>query len=126
MKKYIMFVVLMMGTACMVFISGVKFPTPLALMVLICAVGADFLTTYLCLRARGKEGNPVIAFLLKRIGIWGTFGLMACVWLVFIMLRWLPSDLGSQTAIACTYWLVPINNLMVLKRLSRACKNTSA
>lgn len=122
--KYIVFVVLMMGTACMVLIAGVTFSTPVALTVLICAVSADFLTTYACLKLRGKEGNPVIAFLFRKIGIGGTFGLMVGIWTVFILLRWLPSTAGIQTAVACAYWLVPINNLMVLKRLNR--KNHAA
>ena len=115
--KYIMFVVLMLGTACMVFIAGIQFPTPVALMVLIGAVGADFLTTYACLRMRGKEGNPAIAFLFKKIGVAGTFVLMACLWAVIIPLRVLPAPESAQTAIACAYWLVPMNNLLVLRRL---------
>ena len=103
----------------MLLFTGVTFPTPIALTVLICAVGADFLTTYACLRIRGKEGNPVVAFLFKKIGIGGTFGLMACLWVLVIVFRWLPSSTGVQTAIACTYWLVPMNNLIVLRKLSR-------
>lgn len=118
--KYVAFVVLMLGTASVIFISGFRLPTPMALMVLVMAVSADFLTTYLCLRKKGREGNPVIAFLLKRIGVWGTFGLMACIWAAVILFRWLPADVGSQTAIAFTYWLVPTNNLLVLGRLNRA------
>lgn len=118
--KYIVFVVLMLGTACAVLISGLRFSTPVALAVLIGAVSADFLLTYLCLRVQGKEGNPVIAFLFKKIGIGGTFGLMLVIWTVFIAYRWLPATIGIQTAVACAYWLVPMNNLMVLRKLSRS------
>ena len=122
MKKYIMFVALMMSVACMVLLSGFTLPTLWGLVLFICAIGADFLTTYLCIRSRGTEGNPVIAFLFKRISVGGTFLMMACLWSVFIWLRWLPSNLNVQTATACTYWLVPMNNLVVLKRLMKGGK----
>ena len=122
MKKYIMFVALMMSVACMVLLSGFTFPTLWGLVLFICAISADFLTTYLCIRSSGTEGNPVIAFLFKRIGVGGTFLMMACLWSVFIWLRWLPSNLNVQTATACTYWLVPMNNLVVLKRLMKGGK----
>lgn len=118
--KYIVFVVSMMGAAYMILFSGFRLPTPVALVSLICAVSADFLTTYLCLREQRKEGNPVIAFLFAKIGIGGTFGLLACIWVVFILFRWLPSTHGIQTAIACVYWAVPVNNLIVLRKVKEA------
>jgi len=119
LKKYIAFVVLMMSTACVVFIAGVRFPTVVALCVLVGAVAMDFLTTYLCLRKSGREGNPVIAFLFRKLTIGGTFALMLVIWGLFIWFRWLPSNVGNQTAIALTYWLIPINNAIVLRRLCR-------
>lgn len=126
MKKYIVFVVAMMATACMMLISGFRLPTPVALIMLVCAVSADFLTTYLCLREQRKEGNPVIAFLFKKIGVGGTFGLLACMWIVFIWLRWFPSTHGIQTAIAYVYWAVPVNNLIVLKKAKEANRKNLA
>lgn len=116
-----MFVALMMGTACMIFLTEFKLhfhpTTAIGLTILIVGVSLDFLTTYLCLRVSGKEGNPVIAFLMRKITVFGTFGLMALLWVVFIELRFLHSDVYSQFAIACTYWLVPGNNILVLRKL---------
>jgi len=126
LKKYIAFIVLMFSTALVVFYLGLRLPTPAALVVLVMAVGADFLTTYLCLRQSGREGNPVMAFLFRRVGIGGTYGLMVCVWIAVIWFRWLPTDVGSQTAIAFTYWLVPLNNLIVLRRLHRMNRKNTA
>jgi len=124
--KYIMFVVLMLGTACMILISGFTLPTVIALMVLVLAVASDFLTTLACLKKRGKEGNPVIAFLLKKMGVLETFGLMAGIWTCLIVFRWLPATEGIQTAVAFTYWLVPVNNLIVLRRLNGASRKSHA
>jgi len=117
--KYLLFVLLMLGTACTIFISGLEFATIVALIVFLCAISADFLSTYLGLKVGGREGNPVIAFLFKKLTVGGTFALMGVLWTAFILWRFLPSNAGSQTAIALTYWLVPVNNFVVLKRLQR-------
>lgn len=123
MKKYVLFVILVLATAYAILYLSVKtgfvLPTAGSLAVLITAVSMDFLSTHLCLRAKGREGNPVIAFLFKKLTVWGTFGLMACIWIAFIWLRFLPSNDYSQMAIAFTYWLVPGNNLIVLRRLKK-------
>jgi hypothetical protein len=103
----------------MIYISEFHLQTIISLAILILAVTSDFITTWLCLRRTGKEGNPVIVTLFKKIGVLGTFGLMACLWVLLIVFRWLPADNGSQTAIALTYWLVPMNNVNVLRRLNR-------
>jgi phosphatidylglycerophosphate synthase len=119
MKKFIMFAALVMGLAVMVMLSGLTFSTPVSFVILAVAVSGDFLTTYLCLRAQGKEGNPAVAFLFKRIGIGGTFMVMVGIWGLFIAFRWLPSSLGAQTAVALVYWIVPVNNTVVLRRLNK-------
>lgn len=121
--KYLLFIALMLGTACAIYISGLQLSLTVALIVFLSAVSADFITTYLCLKVGGREGNPVIAFLFKTLTVGGTFGLMGCIWILFILWRFLPSNAGSQTAIALTYWLVPINNALVLRKLmKRQCK----
>ena len=117
--KYIIFIVLMLGAACLVLLFVPPLPTAIAFLVLISAVALDFWTTYRCLKKNGREGNPVIAFLFKKVGVFGTFGIMVGIWALFITLRWLPSEPGIQTAVAFAYWLVPVNNLAVLRRLSR-------
>ena len=117
--KYIIFVVVMLGIACLIQISGFAFPTWIALLVLILAIASDFLTTWACLRKQGSEGNPVMALLFRKIGLYKTFGLMAGIWVCFIVFRWLGTTAASQTAVALVYWMVPMNNIVVLVRLHR-------
>lgn len=120
--KFVLFVMLLLGTACLVFISGLVFPTVVALLLLILAVGTDFLTTYLCYEKKGREGNPVMAFLHRKIGLRSSFILMAGVWALIIIIRFVPAVESAQTAIAISYWWVPLNNVAVLRRLSKkAC-----
>ena len=108
----------MLGIACLIQISGFAFPTWIALLVLILAIAFDFLTTWACLRKQGREGNPVMALLFRKIGLYKTFGLMAGIWVCFIVFRWLGTPDGSQTAVALVYWMIPINNSVVLMRLN--------
>ncbi len=117
--KYVGFMVLMLGTAFLILISGFTLPTTVALLLLILAVTADFYTTWRCLKERGREGNPMMAFLFKRIGLRLSFCIMAGLWTVIIIYRFLPAVEGIQTAIALVYWVVPLNNLVVLRRLRR-------
>lgn len=117
--KYAIFIVLMFGTASLVLLFVPALPTAIALLILILAVALDFFTTYRCLKRGGREGNPVIAFFFRKIGVLGTFGVMAGIWVCFIVFRLLPGEPGIQTAVAFAYWLVPINNIVVLRRLSR-------
>lgn len=117
--KLFAFVAIVLGTACVLMLSGFHLPTFASLAVLLFAIGCDDLTTYLCLKKSGREGNPIAAFLMKKAGIKGTIIIMACIWGVIIYTRWLPSQPSSQTAIAFAYLLVPINNLWVLRRLTK-------
>ena len=126
--KYIIFVVVMLGIACLIQISGFAFPTWIALLVLILAIASDFLTTWACLRKQGREGNPVMALLFRKIGLYKTFGLMAGIWVCFIVFRWLGTTAASQTAVALVYWMIPMNNMLVLVKLNRKtvrCVNPS-
>ncbi len=117
--KYAIFIALMLGTASLVLLSGLAFPTVVALVVLLSAVASDFYTTLRCLQEKGREGNPVVALLFRKVGIYKTFGLMAILWICFIMFRWIHEPAGTQTAVALIYWYVPVNNMIVLKRLKR-------
>ena len=126
--KYIIFVVVMLVTAFLIQISGFSFPTWIALLVLILAIASDFLTTWACLRKQGREGNPVMALLFRKIGLYKTFGLMAGIWVCFIVFRWLGTTAASQTAVALVYWMIPMNNMVVLVKLNRKtarCVNPS-
>ena len=117
--KYVGFIVMMLATAYLIHISGFTLPTTVALSILILAITADFYTTWRCLKERGKEGNPMVAFLFKRVGLRASFGLMARLWVLIIVFRVVPATESAQTAIALVYWVVPLNNLIVLRRLRR-------
>lgn len=124
MRKFIAFAILFMGIGVAVFLSGFTMPTALSLTVFVLAIISDSFTTWLCLRKRGQEGNPVAAFLFKKVGFGGTCIFMAGIWVAIITFRFLPAIDNAQTAIACAYWLVPLNNLLVLRRLTRATAAT--
>ena len=118
-RAYIIFGACMMGIGALMMYLGIHLPREISLPVLLMAVVMDFLTTYLCLKAKGREGNPIVAALFKRIGIAGTFAVMVCIWVAFIYFRWWPSEPVAQTIVAIVYWIVPINNTIVLKRLTK-------
>ena len=117
--KYLAFMALMLGTMYLILFSGLAFPTVVALVVLVSAVILDFYTTLRCLKEKGREGNPVVALLFRKVGIYKTFALMAILWTCFILFRWIHEPVGTQTAISLIYWYVPVNNLIVLRRLKR-------
>jgi len=60
-----------------------------------------------------------MSLLFRKIGLYKTFGLMAGIWVCFIVFRWLGTPDGSQTAVALVYWMIPINNTVVLVKLNR-------
>lgn len=117
--KYIIFVALLLGTAILILFSGFTLPTAIALTVLVLAVTSDFYTTWRCLKEKGREGNPVVGFLFRKIGLYKSFGLLVIMWVCFIVFRWLGQPESIQTAVALAYWLIPMNNLMVLMRLRK-------
>ncbi len=119
--KYVIFILLMFGTAILVLATGLALPTVVALLILVSAVSADFYTTWACMQKQGTEGNPVMALMFRKIGLRKAFGVMAMIWIIFIMFRWLPQTTNIQTAIAFAYWLVPLNTTMVLLRLKKSC-----
>ena len=123
MRKYIAFVALCMCVAIAVFLSGFTLPTSIAITVLILAIASDTTTTYLCLRKKGEEGNPVVAKLFKKLGYKGTTAVWLVIWVLIIYFRVLPATEQVQTAVAFAYWIVPMNNLMVLRRLTK--RNTA-
>lgn len=117
--KFIWFCLLMFSVAIIVLLSGFQLPTAGGLILFISAILADDVTTYICLKLGGTEGNPVVSFLFRKIRIKefriiGTFVLMGVLWALIIYFRWLPASEAVQTAIACAYWLVPINNILVI------------
>lgn len=125
MLKYAVFLLTMLAVATFVLATGLLLTMPISLILLLAAVLADFCTTLLCLKEHGREGNPIIALLLKKLGVWGTFGLMGLFWVVLIVFRWLPATESVQTAVAVSYWMVPVNNALVLRKLKLIKKQRS-
>lgn len=118
-KHFVLFVGGMVTLAILMELKGIHIPTLYSLALFLLAIAGDFLTTYLCMRKMGTEGAPVAAFLFKKFGTRGAFLITAMIWAVIIYFRWLPSATTSQTAVAVAYCMVPINNLVVLIRLTR-------
>jgi hypothetical protein len=117
--KFYWFTALMFCTGIVLMLLGVTFPRTIALVVLLGAIFTDQFTTYKCLKLSGREGNPVVAFAMRKISVWGTFMVSACIWALYIRFMWMNSQVNVQTAIALTYWLVPVNNILVLRRLNK-------
>jgi len=117
--KNIVFMALMFGIACLVLLTGLVLPLVVALLVLLVAITADFYTTWRCLKIGGIEQNPVVAFLFRRIGLSKTFGLMVILWVCYIVFVWTPQAGNVQTAVAFVYWVVPLNNVIVLRKMSK-------
>jgi hypothetical protein len=92
-----------------------------AMVILAIGVCLDMLSTYLCFINGGQEGNPAAAWMIKKLGIFGLFGTVAAIWAVlFKFVIFAPNaSIYAQTALAITYWAVPVNNFLVLKRLLR-------
>lgn len=126
MLRFVGFIIVMMGLAVSVLASSFRLPEWAALTVFAMAVLADELTTYACLRVGGQEGNPVIAYLFRKISVRGTFALMGVLWILFIVFRLAPATPGVQTAIAIAYLLVPVNNLIVYLKYSRRMARTQS
>ena len=122
--KFWWFTALMFATGIMWMLIGITLPRQVALVLLLLAVFSDMFLTYQCLRYTGKEGNPVVAFAMKKFSVWGTFMISACLWALYIKFKWTDSVPSVQTAIALTYWLVPLNNLLVLRKLKVARAST--
>ena len=101
--------------------TGIHLTETEAMAILAVGVCLDILSTYLCFVNGGKEQNPAGAWVIKKIGIFGLFGCIAAVWvLLFKFIIFPPSaNIYAQTALALTYWAVPVNNFLVLKRLLR-------
>ena len=118
--KIVAFMALMLGTAVGLQLMRVSLPTLIALMIFVCAIILDFVTTWKCLKRGGKEGNPLVAGLFKKIGVKKTFALTATAWILIIVFRWLPTTQIGQTSVALVYWLVPLNNIMVIRRMTIA------
>jgi membrane-associated HD superfamily phosphohydrolase len=90
-----------------------------AMATLAIGVSLDIVSTYLCFINGGKEQNPAAAWVIKKISIFGLFGVVALIWVAIFWFIVRDSNIYAQAALAITYWAVPVNNFLVLKRLLR-------
>lgn len=104
--------------------TGFQLPTSAALSLLLAAIAADTATTYLCLKRGGKETNPIVGFLMKKLGLFWTFAMVWIVWAMLIHFNYLRTNISTQTAISVVYWLVPVNNVVVFWRLGKKEENS--
>jgi len=125
MGKFIAFCALMLAVAVAVFYSGFALPTQVNVGLLLGAAVTDSFTTWLCLRKKRQEGNPVVAFLFKKIGFFGTLAIWYALFGLNIWFKYIPSDVHSQTGVWCAYWLVPLNNLWVYWKAWRRNKKAA-
>lgn len=128
MKKYIAFSVGMMLALIAIILAeaktGIHTSSNVSMAMLIAGICSDMLSTYLCFKHGGREQNPAAAWLIKKITIFGLFGVFACIWGAFFWFSFRHSNIYAQSALAIVYWSVPINNMWVLRRLMKAQKST--
>lgn len=95
---------------------------PLALTVTLFSAGVvfDYGTTVKASRLGGKEGNPFVNILFKKVGVekGGLITMALFALMVIFMFRGSPAYM--QLAVGCAYWLIPVNNLMVIRRLKKS------
>lgn len=90
-------------------------PLGLTVTLLVLASIADYLTTLKASSLGAKEGNPLVNLLFKGVGV-KVGGLITLAFLVpFILLMFVKAPAYGQLALGCTYWIVPVNNLMVIR-----------
>ncbi len=118
-KSFVAMLSLMIAAIYAIGQIGISMPTLASLLLLIGEVAADTTTTYLCLKKHGAESNPVVAFLFKKLGYIWTFVLVWAVWAWLITGNFLRTNELTQTAFVIVYGFVPVNNLVVLWRLSK-------
>lgn len=98
---------------------GLSPPFSLTCALLMSAVVGDYGTTVKALRMGGKEGNPFVGMLFNKIGV-GKGGLIVLgLFILFAIFIFRNSPPYQQLALASIYWVVPINNLIVIKRLRK-------
>jgi len=95
-------------------------PASLTITLFAVAVASDYGTTVKTSRMGGKEGNPFVGLLFKKIRpeIGGLFVLAFFALAIIFVFDDMPTH--QQLAFGCAYWMVPINNLLVMRRLRKS------
>ena len=85
----------------------------------------DGITTNIALtKYGGKEANPIMAWVIKKIGIRFAMFIPCTFFFIFVLLYWETTDSSTLFGITIVYFTVIINNAMVIrgnkKKLERA------
>ena len=77
----------------------------------------DGITTNIALtKYRGKEANPVMVWVIKRIGIRFAVFIPFVFFLIFVLIFWETTDSSILFGLVIGYFTVIVNNLIVIQR----------
>jgi hypothetical protein len=106
-----------LGLSILFYHLAVAPPPYFTFILLFAAVMSDYATTVKATDLGGKEGNPIASVVFKAVGVRMGGILVVCLFLIIAMSMWWRLAAYQQLALSCTYWIVPLNNLMVIHRL---------
>lgn len=98
---------------------GLNPPFSLTCALLMSAVASDYGTTVKATRMGGKEGNPFVGKLFNKIGVEKGGLIVIGLFILFVIFIFRNSPPYQQLALGCMYWIIPVNNLIVIKRLRK-------
>jgi hypothetical protein len=76
----------------------------------------DGITTNIALtKYGGKEGNPVMAWVIKKIGIRFAMFIPFAFFLTFVLLFWETTDSSTLFGLMIGYFAVIVNNVIVIR-----------
>jgi hypothetical protein len=80
----------------------------------------DGITTKIALTKYGaKEANPIMAMVIKKLGINVSTSLPFLIFLVLVLLFWRQFDSSTLFAIIIGYFAVIVNNVIIIERKKR-------
>lgn len=95
---------------------GLSPPWFLSLALLLSAILADYISTVIASRLGAKEANPIVNLLFSKVGVERGGLIVIAIFIGIILSMWRILPPYKQLAIACTYVIVPINNLLVIRK----------
>jgi hypothetical protein len=77
----------------------------------------DGITTNIAItKYNGKEANPIMAWVIKKIGIRFAMFIPFIFFLIFVLFYWETTDSSTLFGITIGYFAVIINNVIVIRR----------
>ena len=98
---------------------GISPPISITIPVLWSAIIADHETTKKALKLGGKECNFFANTLFKKLGAKAGLWIILGLFIMFTIFMFVDAPPYQQLALGCAYWLIPINNLLVIRRLRK-------